>query len=329
MTLLGIFPEVFILSQLGYESMENRKENNLIRTKQKYGVISQNIMRHPHISIIAKSLYAYLAGFAGSENSAFPGRDLVCHEMGFNKDTFSKYMWELQCWQIVQVEQIRGKAGQFDSNLYILDHYPSYVMMNHDEFEEKVWPQLQTLIKSKGRRNKNNNPEISASSPCPKSSDMVEPDPVERDTNNNILKKEEEKEETAKQESASDNQQDAIPEITHEIIAFEKYTAIKLRGEAHKETYQKWRHEWGFSHELIMKAAELMCQLANVPNLAYIDQILSNWMKLNIRSVPEANKAIESFRNDRKVESQVLFTSKAKAKRGYSNDDYEIYIPPD
>lgn len=180
--------------------------SNLIRSKQKYGIISQNIMRHSLISATAKALYAYLAGFAGSENTAFPGRDLICHEMGLNKDTLAKYMWELQCWEIIQIEKTRGENGQWDKNIYILDHYPPHVMMERREFEETIWLELQQQIKSKGNKKNINNTQNKAIPPCPKISDTVEnelpclklpdpkisdpviPDPVASDTNNNNLK---------------------------------------------------------------------------------------------------------------------------------------------
>lgn len=175
-------------------------DKSYIRSKQKYGIISQNIMRNPFITPTAKALYSYLASFAGSENTAFPGRDLICHDMGFNKDTFTKYMWELECWEIVQKEKFRGQGGQFDNNVYILDHYPELVMIDRKLFEESYWPELEELIKSKKRK-----PNKTASSPCPKFSDTVEsgspcpkipdmvipdpvePDPVFSDTNINSL----------------------------------------------------------------------------------------------------------------------------------------------
>jgi hypothetical protein len=186
---------------------EQRKSDtcSFIRSKQKYGIISQNIMRNPYITPTAKALYGYLAGFAGAENTAFPGRDLVCHEMGINKNTFTKYLWELQCWQIVQKERTRGGKGRgkgrFENNVYILDHYPPYVMMERKDFEESVWPNLHEDILGK----KKMNADITASSPCTKISDMdkinspctkipdmvkpdlVEPDPVISDTNNNSI----------------------------------------------------------------------------------------------------------------------------------------------
>jgi hypothetical protein len=182
--------------------LQKTAEKSYIRSKQKYGVISQNIMRNPYITPTAKALYSYLASFAGSENTAFPGRNLICHDMGFNKDTFTKYMWELECWDIVQKEKLRGQSGQFNNNLYILDHYPELVMMEKDIFEERYWPELEKQLKSKGNKSKSDK---SASSPCPKFSDMdetdspcpkipdtvkpdpVEPDPVFSDTNNNSL----------------------------------------------------------------------------------------------------------------------------------------------
>ena len=177
---------------------------NLIRSKQQYGTISQNIMRHPYITTTAKALYAYLASFAGADNSAFPSRDLICGEMGLNKDTYLVYMWELRFWGIVQIEQgepkehyqqQRGEKGHYRSNVYIVDHFPLNVMMDRDDFKEKIWPELEKDIRSKRKQRKvkdknapkNENAQISAFSPCPDLPDTVEPDTVNPDTNNNNL----------------------------------------------------------------------------------------------------------------------------------------------
>ncbi len=158
---------------------------DIIRSKQQWGIISQPIMRNSLISIGAKSLYAYLASFAGNSESAFPGRSLICQELHINKDSFSKYRWELQCWQIVQIEQFRGERNQYHHNLYILDHFPTNVRIERKEFEINVWPRLRELIESKNKKQKNKNPQFIALSPCPKIPDTVTPDTVKPDTNNN------------------------------------------------------------------------------------------------------------------------------------------------
>ncbi len=208
--------------------MQKATEKNFIRSKQRYGMISQNIMRNPFITPTAKALYGYLAGFAGAENSAFPGRDLVCHEMGLNKDTFSKYIWELQCWQIIEIEKIRGQKGQWENNIYILDHYPAFVMMERKDFEESVWPEL------KGNIKKSKKPFKSTTSPCPKISDMdetgspypkkpdtvkpdlVEPDPEISDINNNSLKNNSFKSNNLNNNNLEDHNHENIPgEVSH------------------------------------------------------------------------------------------------------------------
>ena len=131
--------------------MEMYKENLLIRSKQSYGIISQNIMKHSYISAIAKALYAYLASLAGSTNTTFMGQDQACHEMGINRNTLLRYMWELKCWQIIQVEQSRGEKSQYALNQYIINHCPEYIMMEQSDFEENILPLLRKLIDSKNK----------------------------------------------------------------------------------------------------------------------------------------------------------------------------------
>lgn len=120
------------------------------------------------------------------------------------------------------------------------------------------------------------------------------------------------------------NTEPELENINSEIIAFEKLTGLKLSGEAHKSIYLNWREE-GFSPEMILKAAELMCQLSRAPNLKYIDQTLQEWKRLNIRTLVQVEKLIREFKS--KKGTSISAKKSPEAKKLFS--DFEIYRPPD
>ena len=70
-----------------------------------------------------------------------------------------------------------------------------------------------------------------------------------------------------------------------------------MNAEARKKVYYKWRYDWGFTHNMIMKAGELMCQRTKNGGMEYIDSVLNNWMTKEIRSLPDVEKEIAAFKN--------------------------------
>jgi|LSQX01.1.fsa_nt_gb hypothetical protein len=313
------------------------KTKNFIRSKQKYGIISQNIMRNAHITAVAKALYAYLSGFAGSDNAAFPSRELICFEMNLNKDTFSKYMWELQCWQIITIEKNRGSRGVFENNLYILDHYPEFVMMEPNDFINNIWGDLQELIKSKNHKKKiqKKDAQISASAPCPKIPDTVKNDspcpdlpdtvqpdpvrpcPVKPDTNNNIL-----------------NNNILNNNILNNSDILEDSSNSNMESESDDVVVD-------LDINKISKKFE-MCGMPNLPNK--VIKILQKYSDDEISKIAET---LQSKKNQGKIKNPIgLLTSypetidaildnsfypdikNVSKNTKLSNRDYEIYIPP-
>jgi DNA replication protein DnaD len=112
-------------------------------------------------------------------------------------------------------------------------------------------------------------------------------------------------------------------EFDPDIIEFGKFTGISMEADARKEVYYKWRYDWGFSHQMIMKAGEIMCQRTQNGGLEYIDSVLYNWMTKEIRLVEEAEKEIMRFKAKSKG-------AKSNSKgSGYKTNipEYEIYVP--
>lgn len=113
-----------------------------------------------------------------------------------------------------------------------------------------------------------------------------------------------------------------------ELMEFGTYTGIDMSAEARKKVYYKWRYDWGFSHALIMKAGEIMCQRTKNGGLEYLDSVLNDWMSKEIRQVEDVEKEIQNFKAKRR---QHKAASEGAGKAGSQSDatEYEIYIPPD
>jgi len=95
-----------------------------------------------------------------------------------------------------------------------------------------------------------------------------------------------------------------------------------MSSRASQDMYAKWFSDWKFSHEMIRLAGKLMIQLAKVPNLSYIDQVLSNWKSQNIKTTTEAEKAISEYRKRKQKSNNSIH------KRFACREEYEIYVPP-
>lgn len=109
-----------------------------------------------------------------------------------------------------------------------------------------------------------------------------------------------------------------------EIIEFGNFTGIDMSAEARRRVYYKWRYDWGFSHAMIMKAGEVMCQRTKNGGLEYIDSVLNNWMRKEIRQIEDAEREIKEFKAKNKAEKSL---SKAEKKPKFDTE-YEIYVPP-
>jgi len=59
-----------------------------------------------------------------------------------------------------------------------------------------------------------------------------------------------------------------------------------------QELLQKWSQEWGFSDDVIMKACSTVVN-TNRPNFAYIDRVLQRWYQSGVRTVEDAERAME------------------------------------
>jgi len=112
-----------------------------------------------------------------------------------------------------------------------------------------------------------------------------------------------------------------------DLLEFGAFTGIDMGAEARRRIYQKWRYDWGFSHAMIMKAGEIMCQRTKSGGLEYVDSVLSNWMSKEIRQLEQVEAEMRSYKLLKRKNSggSDRSTSGSKPKPAV---DYEIYIPP-
>ena len=81
----------------------------------------QEVLRNPDITIEAKGLYAYLAGFSGAGDECYPSISLMCEEMGMSKTRLYKHMAVLV--QFGVVEKIQTYNGNIKGKvIYKLTH---------------------------------------------------------------------------------------------------------------------------------------------------------------------------------------------------------------
>lgn len=119
-----------------------------------------------------------------------------------------------------------------------------------------------------------------------------------------------------------------INQFDPDIAEFGNFTGIDMNAEARKKVYYKWRYDWRFSHQMIMKAGEIMCQRTKNGGLEYIDSVLNNWMSKEIRSVADVDKEIAEFKARTKAAKPALVNAeKTTGKR--TSKEYELYVPPE
>lgn len=100
-----------------------------MRKKGGYGIVYQCVLREPTISIEAKAVYAYLAGYAGVNDECFPSISLMCSELGISKSRLYKHMKILV--EAGVVEKVQTYSGNIKSKvIYRLTHSISNVSVS-------------------------------------------------------------------------------------------------------------------------------------------------------------------------------------------------------
>lgn len=75
------------------------------RLKNRFGMVSNSVMRNPEISLRAKGLYAYLCTYANENNELTVGINKMCSECGLTRSTIKRTLEELKAKNIIYREK--------------------------------------------------------------------------------------------------------------------------------------------------------------------------------------------------------------------------------
>lgn len=84
-------------------------------------MVYQDVMRNASLEPESKSIYAYLACFAGDKDNCHPSRKLMLKELKMSEQRFSKYMNALLAAGVVKVTRERD-GNIFGKNIYTITH---------------------------------------------------------------------------------------------------------------------------------------------------------------------------------------------------------------
>lgn len=85
-----------------------------------YGIIPKLVMQDKRLTIEAKAIYAYFCSFAGSGQTAFPGRDRIVADLGIGTKRYYKHFNLLKKYRYIEVKQTKSGTGGFQRNVYTL-----------------------------------------------------------------------------------------------------------------------------------------------------------------------------------------------------------------
>lgn len=124
-----------------------------------YGLVFKRVMKDTNISIEAKALYSYLSAYAGADENAFPGVNLIKHELGIGKHRFLRAKTELVENGYLTVER-KQTHNIYGSNLYTLFHNPRQVddrPVDHRPVDDRPVDHQPTTINSNTINSNTNN----------------------------------------------------------------------------------------------------------------------------------------------------------------------------
>ncbi|WP_227845450.1 DnaD domain protein [Clostridioides sp. ES-S-0145-01] len=139
-----------------------------------YGLSPQLVARDSWLTTGARALYFYLSSFAGASGTCYPSRDIMTHELGINKDTFSKYLNELKMSGYIKVYKNKTREGRMQNNIYEIVFDRSYI-------------EGHISIRCKKENKKKPCPKKADMEPCPNLPDMAQPDMEKSDTISNSI----------------------------------------------------------------------------------------------------------------------------------------------
>ena len=83
-----------------------------------YGQIPKLVMCDKRLSVTAKSIYAYIASYAGGGNQAFPGTVRMCSDLSISRETFYKHFKQIEDAGYITRTQEIAEGNKFANNIY-------------------------------------------------------------------------------------------------------------------------------------------------------------------------------------------------------------------
>lgn len=95
----------------------------------------QEVLRSPNLEPESKAIYAYLASFAGYENTCFPSRKMMLNELKMSETRFSKYMNPLVALGVVSVTR-ECNGNILGKNIYTISHEIQFIENKGSSYSE-------------------------------------------------------------------------------------------------------------------------------------------------------------------------------------------------
>ncbi|HBF0844894.1 TPA: DnaD domain protein [Clostridioides difficile] len=262
-----------------------------------YGLSPQLVARDSWLTTGARALYFYLSSFAGASGTCYPSRDIMTHELGINKDTFSKYLNELKTSGYIKVYKNKTREGRMQNNIYEVVFDRSYI-------------ESHISIRCKKENKKK---------PCPNLPDMVQPDMEKSDTISNSIINNSFKS-SMYIEQAVDNSLKEFKKLYEENIGVVYPVTAEWLLEVSNEVDIR-----------VFKRAIEICAERMSMNLSYLKGILKKWKDANITTYEqlESYKLQHENKKSKKPNSAVSknkFANFEQTFTQYSNKELDEII---
>ncbi|KAK2242690.1 replication protein [Clostridioides difficile] len=262
-----------------------------------YGLSPQLVARDSWLTTGARALYFYLSSFAGASGTCYPSRDIMTHELGINKDTFSKYLNELKTSGYIKEYKNKTREGRMQNNIYEVVFDRSYI-------------ESHISIRCKKENKKK---------PCPNLPDMVQPDMEKSDTISNSIINNSFKS-SMYIEQAVDNSLKEFKKLYEENIGVVYPVTAEWLLEVSNEVDVK-----------VFKRALEICAERMSMNLSYLKGILKKWKDANITTYEqlELYKLQHENKKSRKSSNQTnknKFANFEQTFTQYSNKELDEII---
>lgn len=89
--------------------------------EQGYGITPKSVMQDKRLTIEAKAIYAYIASYAGSGTTAFPGKKRIADDLNISEERLYNHRKLLIKYGYLTVTQERGPGGTLGKTVYTLE----------------------------------------------------------------------------------------------------------------------------------------------------------------------------------------------------------------